>query len=370
MSEQGFVPGLEGVIASETRISYLDVEQEEIVIRGYDLIELARSLTYLDLVYLLIESKLPSSEERSALEREISGEYSLPENMLSILKLLPRGTDAMDALRTGISVLSGFEEELEDFSPEANRRKTIRLLAKIPSIVVNSYRAKSGEPLLEPRPELSFSANFLYLITGQVPSATEEEIFDKSLMVYSEHEMPNSTFAARVIASTLADIYGAVTGATASLKGKLHGGANEAVMKMLLEVEKKENMEPHILNRLSNRERIMGFGHRVYMRKPDPRALFMKEALQQLVLLKGNRELYEMCVIGEEVMKREKNLYPNLDYYAAPVFYQLGIPIDLYTPIFLAARTIGLCAHVIEQHQNNRLFRPRVLYTGPRNLHL
>lgn len=197
----------------------------------------------------------------------------------------------------------------------------------------------------------------------------EEQVFDQSLIVYSEHEMPNSTFAARVIASTQSDIYGALTGAVASLKGTLHGGANEAVMKMLLEAGSEANIEPLMLKKLSRKERIMGFGHRVYMKKVDPRAMLMKEALAELVKAKDQQELYNMCVIGEEVMKREKNLYPNLDYYAAPVYYLLGIPIDLFTPVFLAARTIGICAHVMEQHENNRLFRPRVLYKGPRNLH-
>jgi citrate synthase len=207
------------------------------------------------------------------------------------------------------------------------------------------------------------------MITGKVPTASEFTAFDQSLIVYSEHEMPNSTFAARVISSTRSDIYGAITGAVASLKGPLHGGANEAVMKMLLEAGTKENVEPLILNKLKNKERIMGFGHRVYMKKMDPRAQLMKQALLKLSEEKGNLDLYEMCVIGEEVMRREKGLYPNLDYYAAPVYYLLGIPIDLYTPIFLASRTSGLSAHVLEQHANNRLFRPRVRYLGPRNLH-
>ena len=180
--------------------------------------------------------------------------------------------------------------------------------------------------------------------------------------------MPNSTFAARVIASTQSDLYGAVTGAVASLKGTLHGGANEAVMYMLLEAGSKDNLERIMLDKLARKERIMGFGHRVYMKKMDPRALLMKEALAELAEEKGERMLYEMCETGEQVMQREKGLFPNLDYYAAPVYYLLGIPIEVYTPIFLAARTAGLGAHVIEQHANNRLFRPRVRYLGPRGL--
>ncbi|WP_054951353.1 citrate synthase [Numidum massiliense] len=368
-TQQTFRPGLEGVIASETRISYLDVAGEEIVIRGYDLIELAKKVSYLDVVALILDGALPSDEVREKLAQSLQAEYELPEAVLTVLKSLPPETHAMDGLRTGISALAGFDRDLEDRSAEANRRKAIRLLAKVPAIVANSYHLKEGHAAVTPRQDLAYSANFLYMITGQEPSDAERWAFEQSLIVYSEHEMPNSTFAARVIASTQADLYGALTGAVASLKGTLHGGANEAVMKMLLEAKTKENIEPLILQKLANKERIMGFGHRVYMRKMDPRAELMKEALVKLAAEKDAGELFEMCEIGERVMHREKGLYPNLDYYAAPVYYLLGIPIELYTPIFLAARTVGIAAHVSEQHDNNRLFRPRVNYLGPRNLH-
>ncbi|WP_407269961.1 citrate synthase [Radiobacillus sp. PE A8.2] len=368
-TEQVFHPGLDGVIAAKTDISYLDVENEQIVIRGYDLIELSKHVKYLDLVYLLMNDRLPTNIERDDLDQSLKDEYLVPNDVISILQMLPKQMDSMDALRTGISILSGFENELDDRSLEANRRKTIRLLAKVPTIVANSFRAKINKEVISPRKDLSYSANFLYMLTGQEPTPAETKVFDQTLMVYSEHEMPNSTFAARVIASTTSDIYGALTGAVSSLKGKLHGGANEAVMEMLLEARNVEGMEALIMKKLQNKHRIMGFGHRVYMKKMDPRATLMKEAVLDLVQEKGNKELYDMCVVGEEVMKQEKGLYPNLDYYAAPVYYLLGIPIELYTPIFLAARTIGICAHVIEQHANNRLFRPRVDYTGPRNLH-
>lgn len=368
MSES-YHPGLENVIASETSISYLDVENEEIVLRGYDLIELARKTTYLDIVQLILEGHLPSLAQRAALEELIKMEYSLPSEVVGIIGLLPKQANLMDVLRTGLSALASYDSDLEDRSVTANYQKSIRLLAKIPQIVAYGYRTLMNIPLVEPRSDLSYTANFLHMITGKVPTVMEESIFDKSLIVYSEHEMPNSTFAARVIASTQSDIYGALAGAVASLKGTLHGGANEAVMKMLLEAGTANNMEPMLLEKLSRKERIMGFGHRVYMRKMDPRAVLMKEALERLAEKKQRQDLYRMCVIGEEVMKREKNLYPNLDYYAAPVYHLLDIPIDLFTPIFLAARTAGISAHVIEQHNNNRLFRPRVLYRGPRNLH-
>ncbi|MBM7644162.1 citrate synthase [Scopulibacillus daqui] len=367
--EQDYRPGLEGVIASETSLSFLDVDAEEIVIRGYDLIELAEEVSYLDVVGLLLDGKLPSHLERQAIEKDLKENADIPEAVMTILKALPKETHAMDALRTGISALAGFDSELDDRSKEANRHKAIRLLAKVPAVVANSYHLKMGRPPVEPRKDLSYSANFIYMITGTEPSESEVQAFDQSLMVYSEHEMPNSTFAARVIASTQSDIYGALTGSVASLKGTLHGGANEAVMKMLLEAGTVDQIEPLIMKKLQNKERIMGFGHRVYMKKMDPRAQLMKQALLKLAEEKGRHDLYEMCEIGEDVMRREKGLYPNLDYYAAPVYYLLNIPIDLYTPVFLAARTVGISAHVIEQHENNRLFRPRIRYTGPRNLH-
>ncbi|WP_233530952.1 citrate synthase [Paenibacillus alkalitolerans] len=369
MTDAQYRPGLENVIASETSISYLDVENEEIVVRGYDLIELAKKASYLDIAGLILDGSLPDKEQRASLEENLKSEYEFPKDVMSMLRLLPEKSNIMDVLRTGISAIASFDPELEDRSGEANYRKSIRLLAKVPQIVANGYRSVLKMPHMEPRKDLSYTGNFLYMITGNVPGSLEEQIFDQSLIVYSEHEMPNSTFAARVIASTQSDMYGALTGSVASLKGTLHGGANEAVMKMLLEAGTKAGIEPLILEKLAKKERIMGFGHRVYMRKPDPRALLMKEALSVIAKEKNEQELFEMCVIGEHVMKREKNLYPNLDYYAAPVYYLLGIPIDLFTPVFLAARTVGICAHVMEQHENNRLFRPRVLYRGPRGLH-
>lgn len=369
MSDPSFVPGLEGVLACETNISYLDVDNEEIVIRGYDLIELAEHLKYVDLIGLLLDGSLPDEEERKTLMRELQDEYELPEDIYRAMLLFPQSMDAMDALRTCISMLAGYDPELDDMSEAANRRKTMRLLAKVPTIVANIYHAKVGSSFVRPRSDLNYSANFLYMITGKEPNAVETDTFDQTLMVYSEHEMPNSTFAARVIASTTSDLYGALTGAVASLKGKLHGGANEAVMHMLLEAKTVEGMEKLVMDKLKQRERIMGFGHRVYMRKMDPRALLMKKSVKNLIQNEEHQTLFDMCVAGEKIMEREKGLYPNLDYYAAPVYYILGIPIELYTPIFLAARTVGIGAHIIEQHANNRLFRPRVRYIGPRGLH-
>lgn len=364
-----FVPGLEGVVAVETELSFLDTAQGEIVLKGYDLIELSKKKSYLDIVHLLLEGTLPNGAEKKALEETLKKNYRIPEAVLDILRLLPASTHPMDALRTGVSALSGYDENLQDRSRKANLNRAYHLLGNVPNIVANSYHLLNGEDPVEPRQDLPYSANFLYMITGKVPSKREERIFDRSLVLYSEHELPNSTFTARVIASTLSDLYGALTGAVASLKGHLHGGANEAVMEMLKEAGTVEKFEEMLYTKLKNKEKVMGFGHRVYMKKMDPRALMMKEALKELCEEKGDHSLLEMCEAGEKIMAQEKGLYPNLDYYAAPVYWMLGIPIALYTPIFFSSRTVGLCAHVIEQHENNRLFRPRVQYKGPRGLH-
>lgn len=359
-----FVPGLEGVIAVETAISLLDTEQEKIVIKGHDLIELSKEKDYLDIVHLLLEGTLPDNIEKTELEEKLKANYDVPAEVIDVFSLLPKQTHPMDGLRTGISMLAGYDAHIEDRSLQVNNNRAYNLLAKIPAITVNSYRVLHQQKPVLPNQDLSYCANFLYMITGKVPSEQEAKIFDRSLLLYSEHEMPNSTFTARVIASTNSDLYGALTGAVASLKGNLHGGANEAVMHMLVEADSVTTFEELLLKKLHQKEKIMGFGHRVYMNKMDPRALIMKESLKELCEEKGDFLLLKMCEAGEELMKRERGLYPNLDYYAAPVYWMLGIPIQLYTPIFFSARTVGLCAHVIEQHQNNRLFRPRVKYIG------
>ncbi|MBF4500289.1 MULTISPECIES: citrate synthase [Savagea] len=359
-----FKPGLEGVVVSETEISVLDTEVEKIVIRGYDLIELAKTNSYVDIVHLLLEGELPTDEQRQEVEKKLHKYQALPTTVLDILKLQNGRFHPMDAQRTGVSVLAGYDDDLEDRSHAMNIKRSYMLLAQLPIITANSYRILVDEPTLMPKDDLSYSANFLYMITGEVPTEQEVKIFDKSLLLYSEHEMPNSTFTARVIASTNADLYGALTGAVSSLKGNLHGGANEAVMHMLNEVSTPEAFEELIREKLKNKEKIMGFGHRVYMDRMDPRASVMKEHLRELSERDGDDTLLRMCEAGERVMKEEKGLFPNLDYYAAPVYWKLNIPIILYTPIFFVARTAGLTAHIIEQHENNRIFRPRVKYIG------
>jgi citrate synthase len=369
-----FKPGLDGVIATDTNVSYLDVDNEEIVIRGYDLIELADLKTYPEVAYLVIHGQLPNPNQLSDFQKILLDDSAFPSDTYELLKLIPKTSMVMDVIRTGISYLAGFnnESELMDTSEKNNLEKGTRLIAEVAVLTANSYRILNGQEIIKPDSGKSFSENFLGMILGKNVSSKETEIFDKILTCYIEHEMPNSTFAARVIGSTLSDMYGAFVGGISSLKGPLHGGANEAAIHMILDIKSKggaDIAEQYILKKLESKERIMGFGHRVYMKKYDPRALFLRDYISDLESnIDGGEELHRIYKIVEEVMAREKGLYPNTDYPIALLFYLLGIPIPLYTPIFFASRTAGLVAHVIEQHNNNRLFRPRVLYTGPRGL--
>ena len=375
MNEADFKPGLDGVVASITELSYLDTDIEQIVIRGYDLIELIQKKNYIDSAYLLIYETLPNKKENTNFSQKLVKMSDLPDSLYDMFKLFPTSMSAMDALRTGVSALGGYEapDKLMDTSRESNQEKAVKLLARIPTIAINSYRALNGLKFIKPKHGLSYIENLLYMIKGEAPSKLEKDILDKILNAYSEHEMPNSTFTVRVIASTLSDMYGAVSSAVASLKGPLHGGANEAAMKMFLDVLKKggsEKAREYILDKIKNKEKIMGFGHRVYMKTYDPRAFLLKDYIAQLTHLKSDgEELYKIFQIIAKTMEEEKGLFPNADYPIALLYYLIGIPIDLYTPIFFCSRTAGLVAHHIEQHTDNRLFRPRVIYKGPRGLH-
>ncbi len=368
--EQHYSPGLEGVIAAQTRISFLDVEREEIVVRGYNLLELIQRASYVEVVGLLLEERLPGAHRCQVLETQMVT-AAVPELVFHIVAQLPASMHAMDRLRTAVSALAAADPDANTADPDAEQAKAPRLIGQIAQIVANLTRLTQGEKPLHFEQGRSFAENFLRTLVAREVTPAEVRAFEQSLIAYSEHELPNSTFAARVVASTLADAYGALTAAVASLKGPLHGGANEAVMEMLLEAQTAEGLEALIRQKLARKERIMGFGHRVYMRRMDPRAAMLKETLRELIGAKGTgSELLAMCQRGEDIMREEKGLYPNLDYYAAPVYYLLGIPIELYTPIFFAARSAGLLAHIIEQHRENRLYRPRVLYRGPRGLKL
>tara|TARA_Y100001960_G_C14761283_1_gene874263 strand:+ start:1070 stop:2224 length:1155 start_codon:yes stop_codon:yes gene_type:complete len=374
MAMNQYSPGLEGIISNITTLSYLDVDRKEILIRGYDLIQLADKLSYTDVAHLLVHGEIPNKDEANTFCNSLRNKSSLPDEVYQTFKLMPKGTMVMDALRSGISFLAGYEDAdtLMDNSHEANLEKGVNLLAQVPAIAVNSYRALNGLDFVKPDPDLNYAENFLFMIRGEKPDKQSLDVFDKILTCYIEHEMAASTFTSRVIGSSLSDIYGAMVGAVASLKGPLHGGANEAAINMLLDILNNggaANAENYLMQKLESRERIMGFGHRVYMREYDPRALFLRDYIPLLIGRRSDGpELHEIYKIVEAVMLRERGFYPNADYPIALLFYLLDVPIDLDTPIFFSSRVAGLIGHVMEQHEDNRLFRPRVQYDGPRGL--
>ena len=373
MAMNQYSPGLEGIISNITTLSYLDVDRKEILIRGYDLIQLADKLSYTDVAHLLVYGEIPNKDEANTFCNSLRNKSS-PDEVYKTFKLMPKGTMVMDALRSGISFLAGYEDAdtLMDNSHEANLEKGVNLLAQVPAIAVNSYRALNGLDFVKPDPDLNYAENFLFMIRGEKPDKQSLDVFDKILTCYIEHEMAASTFTSRVIGSSLSDIYGAMVGAVASLKGPLHGGANEAAINMLLDILNNggaANAENYLMQKLESRERIMGFGHRVYMREYDPRALFLRDYIPLLIGRRSDGpELHEIYKIVEAVMLRERGFYPNADYPIALLFYLLDVPIDLDTPIFFSSRVAGLIGHVMEQHEDNRLFRPRVQYDGPRGL--
>jgi citrate synthase len=368
---EAFSPGLENVAAARTTVSFLDLERECITVRGYDLIELARIVHLPDVAHLLIRGHLPNLTEQASFCGALATASGLPEGIVDIMRRLPRETSPMDALRTGLSLLAEWEDPhvLLDPSPEASEAKAIRLLARGPSLTANGWRAIHGQPTLEPNPGLGFAGSFLWMIQGRAPDLEAVSTFDRVLTCYSEHEMAASTFAARVVASTMADVYGAVVAACAALKGPLHGGANEAAARMFAEIRMRGGAaaaEAYVMEQLWEGHRIMGFGHRVYMRRPDPRAVLMKEELDALAArdpeARAHVDAYEIVAA---TMEREKGLYPNADLPIGLVLLLIGVPVELFTPIFMCARIAGGAAHVIEQQANNRLYRPRVDYVGP-----
>ncbi len=290
---------------------------------------------------------------------------SLPKEVIDQLKAMPISTvHPMAALRTAVSSLGLFDDEADVMEDDANYRKAIRLQAKMPTIVTAFSRIRQGKEPIAPKTNLSFAANFMYMLTGKEPAAIEEEAMNKALVLHADHELNASTFTARVCVATLSDVYSGVTAAIGALKGPLHGGANEQVMKMLTEIDSVEKAESIVQKKLENKEKIMGFGHRVY-RQGDPRAKHLRDMSKKLTELTGESKWYDMSVKVEEVVTSQKDLPPNVDFYSASVYHSLGIDHDLFTPIFAVSRVSGWIAHILEQYSNNRLIRPRADYIGP-----
>ena len=361
-SKPNYSPGLDGVIAGETAICWVD-PNAGLLYRGYDVHDLALHASFEEVVWLLLNGELPTMRELGEFSRELAAERALPAKVIEALGLMPKGMHPMDVLRTGVSMLAGFDPELNDQSHAANLRKAIRLIPKISTLVTDGWRIQQGQDLIPSKADLPTATNFLYQLKGRPPEIWETKMFDAILVLYAEHEFNASTFSARVTASTMADMYAAITTAMGTLKGPLHGGANEETMKMLNEIGTPDRAEAWLKDRLARKEKIMGFGHRVY-KKGDSRVPMMRELARDLGRRYGKEDWVNICEKLEAAMDREKHLCANLDLYAAPVFLLLGIPPELNTPIFAVSRISGWCAHIIEQHDRNRLIRPRSIYIG------
>jgi citrate synthase len=358
--------GLEDVVATSSDICYLDGDQGVLAYCGHDIHDLAKYATFEEVCYLLWHRRLPTRAELGDLQSQFAAARALPEPLLRLMRSLPP-TDGMDALRTLTSALAHYDAEAADTTPAGRYRQAVRLTAQVGTIVATWGRLKAGGGVIEPDPVMGHAANFLYMLTGNRPNATAIKAFDVALVLHADHELNASTFAGRVAAATLTDMYSAVVAAIGALKGPLHGGANAEVMKMLLELGQSaspKRVEDAVREKLARREKIPGFGHRVY-RTEDPRATHLRQMSKELGTRAGVTAWYDMSERIEALVKSEKKLNPNVDFYSASTYYTLGIPIDLYTPIFAVSRMSGWTAHFLEQYANNRLIRPRAEYTGP-----
>jgi citrate synthase len=365
--ETNVVRGLEGVIAAETDISFVDGENSDLYYKGYNIHDIAEHTTFFtEISYLLLYGLLPAADELKRFRRRIVSEMRVPTQVIKTMEIMAPSSHPMDALRTAVSALSQFDPDANDNSAEANLHKGVRIIAQIPTLVSSMYRIRKRKRILSPDPKLSMAANILYMFHGEVPSKKHVKAMDLMLLLHADHGLNASTFAARVAASTFADIHAAVTAALATLKGPLHGGANERVIKMLRQINNVDEVEDYINSLLAQGERVMGFGHRVYKHE-DPRARHLRAMSEELCSLSGNEELYQISHTIEDYVLKAKGIYPNVDFYSATVQHALGIPDEFYTTIFAMSRISGWVAHILGQYANNRLIRPTSKYIGEYN---
>lgn len=354
--------GLEGVVACSTAVS--SIAGATLNFRGYTIEDLAENSTFEEVAYLLWNDKLPNAKELTAFRAELAGEMTLPADFLTSLKTLPtKGIHPMGWLRTAVSLLAHWDKDAGDNSPEANRRKAIRLTAKMGSLVCAFEAFRNGKTPIAPKADQTLAWNFLNMLKGEAPDADSVKIFDMCLVLHADHELNCSAFATRVTASSLSDLHSAVVSAIGALKGPLHGGANEQVMLMLKKIGTMEKAQQFVKDALAAKEKVMGIGHRVY-KNGDPRARILRQTSEKLTKKIGEPLWYQMSILIDDTMQKEKGLMPNVDFYSATVYYSLGIPIDLYTPIFAVSRITGWCAHAFEQYANNRIYRPRGRWMG------
>jgi len=357
------VAGLEGIIAAESRICFIDGDAGVLSYQGYDIRTLGEHASFEEVIFLLWNGRLPKQSELDELRAGLLEYRELPEPVTAFLKGLPKDAVPMAVLRTAVSMLAIYDPLAQDMSPVANKTKALKLMAQTATIVTSLDRFRKGNPVVPGDPRLGFAANFLYTLSGKKPDEVMERAFDVALVLHAEHELNASTFAARVTAATLSDIYSAVTSAIGALKGPLHGGANEDVIKLLLTLNSPEEGVAKATDMLANKQKIPGLGHRVY-HTVDPRAVFLKNMAKELGERTGHVKLYEISNAIQAYGKQAKNLNANVDFFSASTYYSLGIPVDLFTPVFAVSRMSGWTAHILEQYHNNRLIRPRADYTG------
>ncbi len=357
--------GLEGIVATTSSICWIDGDAGVLSYRGIDIHELADHSTFEECTYLLWFGKLPTADELKSFSASLAAARTLDPKIIDLLRSVPEAATPMEVLRTAVSLLSIYDADEKDSSHDANVRKSFRLTAQIPMIVATFDRIRKGKPIVEADRSLSHAANFLWMLNGEKPSDTATRAFDIALILHADHELNASTFAARVIAATLSDLHSAITGAIGALKGPLHGGANEATMRLLFAIDAAgEDPVEHVRQMFAAKKKISGFGHRVYHTE-DPRATHLRRMSEDLGRSAGNTKWFDMSQKIEAFVKSEKKLNANVDFYSASTYTTLGIDIDLFTPIFAISRISGWAAHVIEQHDDNRLIRPRADYQGP-----
>lgn len=364
--------GLRDVVAAPSKICFIDGEKGILIYGGYNIHELAEQSTFEEVIYLLWHGRLPNRNELNELNAALVANRKIPAEIIAMIKAFPRDAVPMDSLRTAISALAFYDPDRGDNSLEASKRKAARLTAQFATVVAAIDRIRNGKELLDPNPKLSHAANFLYLLNGKEPLDVEARALDIALILHADHEFNASTFAARVTAGTLADVYSSITSAIGALSGPLHGGANEQVMRMLLEIGSVEKVDAYVRNKLDAGQKIMGIGHAVYHTE-DPRATHLRKMSEEIGKRQGDTKWFDMShriegIVVDEMTKKQKPIRANVDFYSASTYYMLGIPVDLYTPIFAVSRISGWTAHVLEQYANNKLIRPRSEYTGEMDL--
>jgi citrate synthase len=358
------IRGLEGVVAAETELCDLDGKNGRLAYRGYDIDDLARKATFEEVVYLLWMGELPNKSQLDRFMAELAAARPIPGDLVKAFALMPKQTDPMRVLQASVAILGMHDPDTTDNSHAANLRKAVRLTSQFATAICSHHRVRSGQEPVAPSKDLPLAANFLYMLTGKKPSEVTTKAFDASLVLYAEHELNASTFTTRVIAATLSDMHSAVAGGVGALKGTLHGGAGEAVMRTLLEIGRLDNVDAFADKALAEKRRLMGMGHRVYT-TGDPRAAILKGMAEAACRETGQALWYDLAVKLHAKVHAVKKLIPNVDFYSAPLFYSIGIPVDLFTPVIATSRIAGWTANLLEQYDDNRLIRPRADYKGP-----